>query len=158
MTAQNFGSFPAVFVAAINDATGITNTVAAAGTPQELEGALFVQLYNSLPAALVWTPASGELEVTQEQGSGKYLARFSPSFTIGTNAGVKIHSIGKNNAVVGVQSRDQEAATAVGTSAGDAVAVVDLVKGDKITVEQDVGTNGHAITTRRATLTLIKIG
>lgn len=158
MSSQNLGSFPAVFVAAVNDATGITNTVAAAGTPQELEGALFTQVLNTLPDALTWTPASGELSVTRKQGAGKYLIRFSPSFTIGTNAGVKIHHIGKNNAVVGVQSRDQEAATAVGTSAGDAVAVVDLDVGDVVTVEQDVGTNGHAITTRRATLTAIKIG
>ena len=158
MSAQNLSSFPARFAAQINDATGITNTITTAGTVQELKGALFLEVLNTLPTALTWSAANGTLTVAKHQAAGKYLAEFFPSNTIGTNAAQKIHHIGVDGVVKGAPSSDKEAATAVGTSAGAAVAVIDLVVGSVVTVEQDVGTNGHAITTKSGTLVLTKIG
>jgi hypothetical protein len=160
MTAgNNLGAFVAEFAAQVRDNTGITITVAAAGTPQRLQGALFVQAKNTLPGAFVWAPATGELTITTPMAAGVYDIEFVPGDTQGTNAGVKILRIGKNGTGVGAISRDLEPATAARSSMASAVAAgVSLAVGDKVSVLVDVGTSGHVVAVRDGTLRLRRVG
>ncbi len=138
------------FQAAVDDATGITTTVTTAGTPLPLLGALFTQRQNNIPSAagspgFLFVPATGKLTVVGALMAGKYRIGFTPSRVNGTNAGVKILQIAKGGVVQGFKSTDTSAATAVDSSMGPALAVLDLVAGDEITVVCDVGTNGHTV-------------
>jgi hypothetical protein len=156
---NNLGAFVAEFAASIRDNTGITTTVAAAGTPQRLQGALFLEAKNTLPGAFVWAPATGELTITTALAAGTYDIEFVPGDTQGTNAGVKILRIGKNGVGVGTNSRDLEPATAARSSMASAVApAVALAVGDKVSVLVDVGTNGHVVAVRDGTLRLRRVG
>lgn len=153
------------FVAAVNDATGIVETVAAAGTPNILADALFTQRLNTLPSAagspgFLFTVADGTVDIVGGAGlmKGKYKATFTPARTIGTNAGVKIFSIGINGAAAGFPTRDVSAGTAVETSQAPAIHIFDVAADTEVTVLVDVGTNGHAVTTRTGVLEIEKIG
>lgn len=160
MTAgNNVGAFVAEFAAQIRDNTGITTTVATAGTPVVIAGALFVQVKNTLPGALVWVPATGLLTVANGMAAGLYDIEFIPSDTQGTATGAKILRIARNGVGIGGISRDLEPATAVRSSMGSAVALgVQLDVGTVISVTADVLTNGHVVITRDGTLRLRRVG
>ena len=135
------------FQAAVDDATGITTTVATAGTPVALVGALFTQRQNNIPSAagspgFLFVPATGKLTVVGPLMAGKYRIGFTPSRVTGTKGGV----------VQGFKSTDTSAATAVDSSMGPALAVIDLVAGDEITVVCDAGTSAHTVITKTGVL------
>jgi hypothetical protein len=145
------------FLGAVDDATGISTTVATAGTPLPLLGALFTQRTNNLPSSsgspgFLFVPATGKLTCVGALMNGRYRIAFTPSRVTGTNAGTKIFQIAKGGVVQGFKSTDVSAATAVETSMGQCIAVLDLVAGDEITVVCDVGTSGHIVTTRTGVL------
>lgn len=145
------------FQAAVDDATGITTTVATAGTPVALVGALFTQRQNNIPSAagspgFLFVPATGKLTVVGPLMAGRYRVGFTPSRVTGTNAGVKIFQIAKGGVVQGFKSTDTSAATAVDSSMGPALAVLDLVAGDEITVVCDAGTSTHTVITKTGVL------
>ena len=151
------------FVAAISDNTGATETVAAAGTPNTLGDALFLQIQNDVPSSagspgFVWTAADGTLDVIGAFMAGRYKVSFTPARVTGTNAGEKIFRIAQNGVAVGFQSRAVSAGTAVDSSQGPALAFIDVVAGDEIKVLVDVGTNGHAVIVKSGVLEVEKIG
>lgn len=161
---NNLAAFPATFVAAIRNETGITTTVPTAGVPVAVAGALFTQLRNQLPDALSWDPATGMLTVTREQGAGVYDVEVIGGDLIGTNAGAKIIRAAKTPAggaltPVGGIGRVTEPAAAARSSVGPAYAPgVSLVKGDKVSVVVDVAANGNTVLSRDLTLKLVKVG
>jgi hypothetical protein len=156
---NNFGGFVAEFAAQIRDNTGITTTVAAAGTPVAVAGALFLQVKNTLPGAFVFVPATGLLTVANAMAAGVYDIEFVPGDTQGTNLGAKIFRIARNGVGVGGISRDLEPATAVRSSMAPAVApAVTLAVGDTVSVTADALTNGHVVITRDGTLRLRRVG
>ena len=145
------------FQAAVDDATGITTTVATAGTPVALVGALFTQRQNNIASSsgspgFLFVPATGKLTLVGPLMAGKYRIGFTPSRVTGTNAGVKIFQIAKGGVVQGFKSTDTSAATAVDSSMGPALAVLDLVAGDEITVVCDAGTSAHTVITKTGVL------
>jgi hypothetical protein len=154
---SNLGAFNTFFSAGISDASGIATTVTTAGTPLPLLGAAFAQVINNSGGALVWNAAAGTLTVALEQGAGTYEIEFAPGNTIGPNTGVKIFAIAVDGVKVGSSVRAVEPATAVQSGMASAKATVALALGDVVTVIVDVGTNGHAVTTRQATLTAKKV-
>lgn len=157
---NNLVAFPASFVASVRDNTGITITVAAAGTALPLKGALFLERRNPLPGAagFAWSATDGEVTIGA-QAAGIYDIEVIPGSTIGTNAGVKILQASLAGAGVGGLARTQEAATSVGAGMGSAYASgVALVAGSKVGVLCDVGTNGHVVTSKDVTLKLTRVG
>jgi hypothetical protein len=160
MPGFNPSSEPYAFAAGILDAagSGIAITVAAAGTPADLKGAGFAEIVNNSAGGLVWVPADGTLTVAKEQAAGLYEIEVAPGNTIGNNAGVKIFQLVKGTTKIGNHSRAVEPATAVQSGMATVKAIVALVKGDVVKVQNDVGTNGHAVTTRELMLTARKIG
>lgn len=160
MTAgNNIGAFVAEFAAQIRDNVGITTTVPAAGTPVVVAGALFAQVKNTVPGALVWVPATGLLTVANGMGAGIYDIEFIPSDTQGSAAGAKILRIARNGVGVGGISRDLEPAASVRSSMGSAVALgVQLDVGNTVSVTADVLTGGNVVQTRDGTLRLRRVG
>lgn len=152
------------FVAAINNGTGVTETVTTAGTPNTLGDALFLQIENTIPSSggspgFVWTPADGTLDIVGGAGimKGKYKATFTPARTIGTNAGVKIFQIAVDGEAAGFLTRDVSAATAVETSQAPAICYFDVTADAEVKVLVDVGSNGHDVTVRSGVLEVEKI-
>ena len=160
---QNSASFPASFVSAIRSDTGVTTTVAAAGTALPILGALFVQARNTLPEAFLWDPLTGVLTITREQGAGVYDIEVMGADIQGSNSGAKILRISKTTAagvvsLVGSQARGTEAAAAVRSSVGPAYAAgVTLAKGDKVSVVADVSVNGNVVISRDLVFKLTKV-
>lgn len=157
------GPAPALrFVAAISDATGATETVAAAGTPNTLGDALFLESQNDLPSSagspgFVWTAADGTLDLVGAFMVGRYKATFTPARVTGTNAGTKKFQIAQNGTAIGFESLAVSAATAVDSSMGPCVAYFTVAAGDEVKVLVDVGTNGHAVTVKSGILEVEKI-
>jgi len=152
------------FVAAVLDNTGATETIATAGTPLALIDPLYTQRVNTLPSSagspgFSFDVATGAVTIVGGAGlmKGSYKATFTPARTIGTNAGVKIFSVGVAGVSSGFQSRDVSAATAVETSQAPAIAYFDVVADTAVTVLIDVGTNGHTVTVRSGVLEIEKI-
>jgi hypothetical protein len=157
MSGKNPTSDLYVFSAAVDDGTGIAITVATAGTPLPLKGALFVQGANNSDGGLVWSATDGTLTVAKAQAAGTYEIEAVPGNTIGPNTGVKIVHLSKNGARVGNISRAVEPAAAVQSGMASAKALVSLALGDVVEVDVDVGTNGHAVTFRQLVLTAKKL-
>lgn len=161
----NSGGTPVALVAAINDGTGETITVAAAATPQAIKSAtLFSALANSSGGGITWDGTTGIATVAKAHAFGKYLVRAITGDVIGTNSAVldvEIWAVqaGAAKAQVGIGSRKTELASAARNSIGPAYAVVNLSAiGDSVEAQLRVGTNGHAGTFRDFALEMVKIG
>jgi hypothetical protein len=154
---NNLQAFPASFVASVRDDTGITITVAAAGTSLPLKGALFEQRLNALPGAsgFAWVAADGTLTIGKNV-AGIYDIEVVGGWVVGTNAGVKIVGPAKNGTIL-AKSRAVEPGTAVGASQSVIAPAVSLAAGDVVTVECDAGTNGHVVIARDLALKLTRV-
>jgi hypothetical protein len=155
---NNLQAFPASFVASVRDDTGITITVAAAGTALPLLGALFAQRLNAMPGAsgFTWSAAAGTLTIGAAV-AGVYDVEVVGGWVLGTNAGVKIVGPAKNGTIL-AKSRTVEPNPAVGASQSVIAPAVTLAAGDVVTVLCDVGTNGHVVTARDLALKLTRVG
>lgn len=144
------------FAAAANDATGFTETIAAAGTPQAVADALLVQRVNNSVGGLVWDVDDGTLTVSKQQAAGVYDLTALAADVIGSNGGVCILQFQRAPAAtptvfaaVGNPSRATMASTAVRLGmAPVAAAGVSLALGDVVRLVADVGTNGHVVILR----------
>lgn len=149
--------------AVIRDATGITTTVATAGTAVALVGTAFAAGKESSGGSLTWTPASGKVAVAKQSGVGRYLAIFSCGDAIGANSArpsAQIFAVEGGAAVAakGNLAAKTEPATAARGNLGVCMAVVDLsAVGDTVEIRLDSTTSGNTVLIRDASLQLIKI-
>jgi hypothetical protein len=154
---NNLQAFPASFVASVRDNTGITITVATAGTALPLIGALFAERLNALPGAsgFTWNAAAGTLTIGKNV-AGVYDIEVVGGWVLGSNSGTKIVGPAKNGTIQAL-SRTVEPNPAIGGSQSVIAPAVTLAAGDVVTVLCDVGVNGNVVTVRDLALKLTRV-
>jgi len=150
--------------ARVRDGTGITTTVAAAGTPAVVTSAtLFTADQDDTGGAITFSGTTGKFTVATQNGVGKYLVLASFGSVQGVNAKTVLGIIfavegGATVAAKGLRATKTEPATAVAGNAGVAMAVVNLsAVGDTVEIRLDSTTNGDTVVTRDLYVQLVKI-
>jgi hypothetical protein len=153
-----------MLVAAINDGTGETITVAAAATPQAvLSATLYTAVNDNTGGVITFDGTTGVATLAKDVGIGSYEVEAIVGDGIGTNsAGIDVEiwaSIGgAAKAQIGRGARKTELASASRMSMGPAYAVWSpTAVGDTVEAQVRVGTNGHALTIRDFSLRIKRI-
>jgi hypothetical protein len=164
LAALNTGGTPLMLVAAINDGTGETITVAAAATPQAvLSATLFTAVYNATGGLLTFTGTTGVVAVANANAIGSYEVDAIVGDGIATNSAVVDIEIwasigGAAKAQIGTGARHTELATATRNSMAPACAIWSpTAVADTVEARVRVGTNGHALVIRDFTLKIKRV-
>ena len=164
LSGLNTGGTPLMLVAAINDGTGETITVAAAATPQAvLSATLFTAVLDQTGGLLTFDGTTGVAAVANGNALGSYEVEAVVGDGIATNSAVVDVEIwasigGAAKAQIGRGSRKTELGTASRMSMGPAYAVWSpTAVADTVEARIRVGTNGHAIVIRDFTLKIKRI-
>ena len=164
LSGLNTGGKPLMLVAAINDGTGETITVAAAATPQAVKSAtLLTAVLDQTGGLLTFDGTTGVVTLADAMGIGSYEVEAIVGDGIGTNAAVldiEIWAVEDGAAVaqIGQGARKTEPSTAKRDGIAPAYAIWSpAAVDDTVEVRVEVGTNGHAIVIRDFTLKIKRI-
>ena len=164
LAAQNTGGTPLMLVAAINDGTGETITVAAAATPQAvLSATLYTAVLDNTGGVITFVGTTGVATLAKASGIGSYEVEAIVGDGIATNSAVVDIEIwasigGAAKAQIGRGARKTELATAARNGIAPAYAVwAPTAISDTVECQVRVGTNGHAIVIRDFTLRVKRI-
>lgn len=164
LAAFNSGGKPLLLVAGINDGTGATVTVAAAATPQAiLHASLYTAVKDNTNGAITFDGTTGVATVALPVGIGQYEVQAIVGDGIATNSAVIDIEIwasigGAAKAQIGRGSRKTELATAARNGITPAHAIfAPTAVGDTVEARVRVGTDGHALTLRDFTLSIVKV-
>lgn len=164
LAALNTGGTPLCLVAAINDASGATVTVAAAATPQAiLHASLLTAVLDNTGGLLTFDGTTGVVTVAKTLGVGSYEVMAIVGDGIATNSAVIDIEIwasigGAAKAQIGRGARKTELSTAARNGIAPAYAIWSpTAASDTVEARVRVGTDGHALTIRDFSLVVRKI-
>lgn len=151
-----------VFIAAkVNDDTGITTTVATAGTPVALKSATLLSSALSDDSGLITLSATNgtfTLDADNQSVEGKYRLHAQIGNLVGGNAKLVTGKWFINGTAADHGTAQVKMAASAVECTMVAESFVELERGDVVDFRYDSTSNGDTVVTKRAVLSLTKLG